>query len=119
MIELTTLALVLAIIAMVASFVLVAQILTLKHQMDRFAGEWREEMIEIVRKAAQVAQGAEVELATTRDLVDLQRSDLLAADRATRSVLKTVAWPFLVAGRLRLGIRRSKEVFTLRRRGSI
>ncbi len=106
-------------VILVVAVVMLNQIRTLRAQMESFASQWREEMVTIVKEAEKIADTTENRVKQARELLEEQRSDIEAVDLATRSVIRTVGYPFVAANRFRLGIRRAWEVFQARREGEV
>ena len=108
-----------SVVVLVIALVLLGQVRTMRAQMESFASQWREEMVTIVRRAGELADQTEGRVQEARELLEEQRSDIEAADLATRSVIRTVSYPFVAASRFKLGVRRAREVFQARREGEV
>lgn len=110
--------LVAALLLLVVAALLVVQLRTVVRQLEAIAGDWRREVVELVREAAGLAETARAEAAGARTLLEERTTDVEALDRVTRGLLETITFPVASLGRLRLGVRRAKEVFGQRRDGT-
>jgi len=106
-----------SIVLLVICLILVAQVRTLRSQMDTFASEWRQEMIDLIRYASTLAHDATTTASETKELLEERASDVQALDRMTKTVVHTIGYPFISIGRLRLAVRRGRNVFRDRREG--
>lgn len=106
-----------SLVLLIVSLIVLAQVRTLRAQMDEFASQWRHEMIELIRYATTVAHEATSTASETRELLEERATDVQAIDRMTKTVLNTVGYPFVSVGRLRLAVRRGRRVFHDRREG--
>ncbi|WP_298208655.1 DUF948 domain-containing protein [Ferrimicrobium sp.] len=106
-----------SIVLLVICLVLIAQVRTLRSQMDAFASEWRQEMIDLIRYASSLAHEATTTASETKELLEEHASDVQSIDRMTKTVVNTIGYPFVSMGRLRLAVRRGRKVFRDRREG--
>jgi vesicle coat complex subunit len=106
-----------SIVLLVICLILIAQVRTLKSQMDAFASEWRQEMIDLIKYATTLAHDATTTASETKELLEEHTSDVQAIDRMTKTVVQTIGYPFVSAGRFRLAVRRGRKVFKDRREG--
>ncbi|MHB1521806.1 MAG: hypothetical protein ACYCWN_10935 [Ferrimicrobium sp.] len=106
-----------SLVLLIVCLILIAQVMTLKSQMDAFASQWRHEMVELIRYASTIASEATTTASETKELLEERASDIQAIDRMTKTVVHTIGYPFVSVGRLRLAVRRGRKVFRDRREG--
>ena len=106
-----------SLVVLVISLIVLAQVRTLKAQMDRFANEWRTEMVELVKYTTNLANDASESATSAKELIEERASDVEAIDKVTRGLVGAVSLPFVSAGRVRLGYKRARGVFRARREG--